>query len=44
MSTYTNRTRRTRELSPKTIAVRIALVIFLIALFFAIFVLPWMFA
>jgi hypothetical protein len=44
-ATYSNKSRHTREpLSPKTIAARFALVIFLIALFFAIFVFPWMFA
>jgi hypothetical protein len=44
-ATYSNKSRSRREpLSPQTIAARIVLVIFLIALFFAIFVFPWMFA
>jgi len=32
-----------RKLSPQTIYARIVAVIFLIALFFAVFVLPWLF-
>jgi hypothetical protein len=44
MSTrYNSRPSRREPLSPKTIAARFALVIFGIALFFAIFVFPWMF-
>jgi hypothetical protein len=43
-ATYSNKSRHTREpLSPKTIAVRLSVAIFGIALFFAIFVLPWLF-
>lgn len=44
MSTRSNaRPARRASLSPQTIALRIFLVIFGIALFFAIFVLPWLF-
>lgn len=44
-ATYSNKSRNMREpLSPKTIAARIGVLIFLVALFVSVFVLPWMFS
>ena len=43
-ATYSNKSRSRREpLSPQTILARVLVAVFFIALFFAVFVLPWMF-